>query len=266
MQAARRPNSVPVRFSVIAATVAAAVLLIVFHTWFSQVFSSVARPAASVGRWLSTHVQAPANIRSMQRERDQLRAELRQVSQQLAISQKKLEDSQTLANLDKFVNQAHLDAIVAAVIAYSPDPGVQSVVIQQGTDRGVAPGLAVITNDGILIGVVVRATTATATVRLLFDSQSKVLAKIQNEAQSRGLILGQRGLAIKLELIPRNDKVEAGQTVVTSGLDPKIPPDLLIGTVRSTTAEAGGLFQTADVSSPIEFNRLTAVAVVKARL
>jgi rod shape-determining protein MreC len=226
--------------------------------WFS-------RPLSSAGQ-LVTERFNPSSAADDAAEVKQLRAQLLAVSQRLTETQRQLEVTGSLGDLEEFLQDQPIQAIAALVIGYSPDLSIQSIVIQRGSRHGVEPGLAVITEQGIVIGIVTRADPTTSTVRLLIDTQSRLLTKVQNDAQSRGILIGERGLAVAMQFIPRNDVVTVGQTVVTSGLDPNIPPDLLIGTVQETTARAGELFQTAVVQTPIEFQRLNVVAVVRPRL
>ncbi|MBI2984535.1 MAG: rod shape-determining protein MreC [Candidatus Kerfeldbacteria bacterium] len=224
------------------------------------------RPATkavgTVRRWLVM----PADVAALRHERDALQQQLLAVSQQLAEARGRLEVAANLSQLAEFLDQANISSITASVIAYSPDPGVQSIAIQRGRRHGVTEGLAVVASDGTMVGTVARVHNQTATVRLLTDGQSRVLAKVGNQSSSRGLIRGERGLTMIMEFIPKNDRLGPGQIVATSDLDPRIPPDLLIGTVEHVQLQPGALFQSARVRSATTFNRLGLVAVVKPHL
>lgn len=231
-----------------------------------QTVSWVARPLAAVGTWFQDQFGPKQSLNDITRERDQLRDQLLAVSQRLATTQHQLEAVHALDQLETFLENQNIQADKTFVIGYSPDPGIQSIVIQLGEQDGIRVGQAVITETGVVVGVVTRVDASTSTVRLVIDSQSRILAKLQNDTQSRGIIVGERGISISMQFIPRNETVEQGTTAVTSGLDPLIPPDLLIGTIQETTTRAGELFQSAVIQSPIEFRRLSVVAVVHPRL
>lgn len=264
MQSARRTFGPSVRLVLlILAGLSVAGLLVV--SGIGRPFEWVSYPFSRVGAWLQA-IATPSNTAELVQERDALRQQLLAVSQRLSETQRQLETAQTIQQLESFFEQESLQAVMAFVIAYSPDPGIQSVVIQRGRRDGIEDGQAVITDTGVVIGTIVRTESTTATVRLATDSLSRILAKVQNESNSRGIVTGERGLSMVMNFIARNDRVESGQSVVTSGLDPKIPPDLLIGTIETTSSRAGELFQSAIIRTPVELQRLHAVAVVQSRL
>ncbi len=191
-------------------------------------------------------------------QQDQLAA----VTRQLAAARQEIQSRATADQLGQFVLRLSYPSVAAAVVGYSPDPGVQSLVINVGRDRDIRAGQAVITGDGWLIGKIAIAHETTSTVVLLTDAQSLVLASIQNDVASQGVVRGERGLAVQMDLIPKNDRVQVGQSVVTSGLEAGIPPDLLIGTVSSIIQRTGEVFQRSLINVPIRYGRVRQVAVV----
>lgn len=242
-----------------------AIVFWLFRPWLESFSAWAGSTVSRVGNWTADQLGPPENVSQLKRERDTLRAQLVSVSQELSATRLELETSQTLDILNAFLAEQSLRTITASVIAYSPDPGIESIVIQRGTDHGISDGLAVMTDRGIVVGKVIRTDSTTAVVRLLSDSQSRLLGKVQNQSQSRGLVVGQRGLSLTMEFLPHQDAIEPGQTVVTSGLEPKIPPDLLMATVERVNRKSGELFQTAQLQSPVDYLRLRVVAVVLGR-
>ncbi len=265
MRIVRPPVTLTWRLPLLIGLAAAGVGVWILRPSFEQATAWASRGLVRVGEWTANRIGPAPSVRQLTRERDALRSQLLAVSLELSETKRQLETSQTLESLQAFLEEQSFRTVTAAIIAYSPDPGVESIVIQRGTAQGVVDGLAVITDRGIVVGTVIRTQTTTAVVRLLTDSQSRLLGKVQNQAQSRGLVVGERGLSLAMQFLPHQDQIAAGQTVVTSGLDPRIPPDLLIGTVEGVNLRAGELFQTARLRSPVEFSRLRVVAVVLGR-
>ena len=152
--------------------------------------------------------------------------------------------------------------VLASVIGYSPDPGVQSVTIDRGTSDGLLVGMAVVSDAGVVVGKVVNVGASTSSVILLSDSQSSILARINSTAHSPGVVKGDQGVSLRMELIPKNDTVAVGDTVVTSGSEDRIPPDLPIGTIQDVATRPGDVFQNAKVQSPQVGIHFTVVAVI----
>lgn len=208
-------------------------------------------------RWLPGREGA-----SVKQERDDLRRQVARLAQQLKTAQKNIEAAESIKRLEAFVQDKKLKAVTAPIIAFSPDPGIQSIVIGQGRTSGLRTGQAVVANDGVMIGVVRTVHERTATVLLLQDGHAAVAGRVQNEPQSLGLVKGERGLSVVMDYLPRNDAVTAGQIVVTAGSDPMIPPDLLIGPIRSVATRPGDIFQHAVISITLPYERLTYASVI----
>ena len=99
-------------------------------------------------------------------------------------------------------------------------------------------------------------------VLLLTDNKSKVAATIQNSEKTTGLIEGQFGLSLAMTNIPQDQEVKVGDLIVTSGLEGKIPKDLLIAKVENINQVESEIFKTALLSPIISFDNLSYVLVV----
>lgn len=220
------------------------------------------RPVTAVGTAFRSW-DPSSNVSKLRIERDQLRQQLALVSTRLNEANQQLALVQVATSLQGFSSASHHQLVLAPVIATSPDPGIQSVVVAKGSDDGVRLGLVAVTNDGQVVGKVVTVRQTTSTILLLTDRQASLAARIQNAAQSLGLVNGERGLALRMEFIPKNDQVRPGQAVVTSGTEAGIPPDLLVATVGQTSVRSGELFQNATLTSTVDFPRLRLLGIVR---
>lgn len=198
----------------------------------------------------------------LEAERDRFRQQLQAVTEQLLAAERKLKTAASLDRLETFVKDRQFDAMYGQVVAYSPDPGIQTVTINRGKRDGVQTGLAAVSGEGFVVGIVRRVTHTTATILLITDPQTRLVAKIRNEAESRGLVQGEQGLSIRMNFIPKHERVDSGQLVVTSGADASIPVDLPIGTVGTINPQQGDLFQSMTVVSPVEIQNLDVVAII----
>lgn len=227
-----------------------------------SMLTAIGRPLSGVGRWLNAVGGPWTQRRSLEAEVTQYRRQVVALSRRLNESEQRLETVQSVTTMNAYLDRAKRRAVLAPVVTTNVDPGVRSLVIGKGSADGLSTGLAVMTDDGIMVGKIQKVSDHLATVLLLTDDHSVVAARIQNDRRSQGLIRGERGLALRMDVIPKNDAVLSGQTVVTSGREPSVPPDLLIGSVVSTTARPGDLFQSAVVSWPVESSRLRMVSVI----
>lgn len=175
-----------------------------------------------------------------------------------------LEEEQINASIETFLQSIQEQGTPAHVIGKTGGT-LELLLIDKGTDDGVQVGQAVITENGFLVGTIHEASIESSQVLLLTDSSQSVAAKIQNDASSPGVVRGEFGLSLLMDLIPQNDEIKKGQTIVTSALEPLLPPQLIIGTVNSVEKTEGEIFQQAKVATPVHINRVEIVSVITSR-
>ncbi|MBU1916309.1 hypothetical protein KKC47_04265, partial [Patescibacteria group bacterium] len=83
-------------------------------------------------------------------------------------------------------------------------------------------------------------------VLLLLDSASKLAVSIQGGTDTTmGLLEGDRGLSMTISLIPQDERISAGDVVITAGIEPGIKRGLIIGIIEQIHKDSQKPFQTA---------------------
>lgn len=156
-----------------------------------------------------------------------------------------------------------IPAVTARIVSTSPSSFEFSVVIDKGTDAGVAKGMPVVAGEG-LVGRVAEASKRRATILLLTDPASRVGVRFST-AGDVGVARGRgdnRPLAI--DLVDPATKLKKGEVVVTSGLQQSVfPPGIPVGHVVSARTASGALQQTVTVEPVTDFARLTFVRILQ---
>jgi len=159
--------------------------------------------------------------------------------------------------------------IGAVVIDRNPSNWYHTIVVNRGSKDGVKINNPVITNLG-LVGKVVSVTNNTSEVILILDSEGQVSGAVRQSqgSPSFGVVVGdyKRGPvgskgALKMT-VPKDDKVNPGDLVLTSGMGGIYPKDIPIGIVQEVNLESGGLLKTANITPLVQFDRLEEVFVV----
>ncbi len=176
---------------------------------------------------------------------------------------KALEEENSLLKKEmNFVEENKLKFVAAKIISGVSDPLSQSVIINRGRKDGIETGLAVIADEGILVGKVSEVQDNFSKVILLTDNKSRVAATIQNLDHTVGLVEGQYGLSFSMTNIPQNQEISNGNLVVTSGLEGKIPKNLLIAKVDSVQSVESEIFKTAILTPIVSFSNLSDISVI----
>jgi len=150
--------------------------------------------------------------------------------------------------------------IVAGIIGRQPTSFLQSFAIDQGEDSGVEVGQAVVFR-GVLVGKVTERTEKTAKVTLILSGQSIVQGMLE-ESRTMGIVKG--GLqGLYIDNIPQDLNFKSGERVITSGLGGDLPKGIIIGEVDKLITPKSEIFQTYSLTSPLDFNSLEIVFVVK---
>lgn len=162
----------------------------------------------------------------------------------------------------KFIKEHELNTVAAKIITGVSDALSKSVIINRGASSNIEEGMAVISGDGIMIGKVYDVYNDYSKVLLLTDNKSRVAATIQNLNKTTGLVEGQFGLSFSMTNIPQDQEINEGDLIVTSGLEGKIPKDLLIAQVESVNQIESEIFKTALLSPIVSLDNLSYVLVV----
>jgi len=120
----------------------------------------------------------------------------------------------------------------------------------------------VIVENGILIGKVVEVFPVSARIMLLSNGESLV-SGVSLESEAKGIVKGEYGLGLTLDMVLQKDTIKVGDTIITSGLGGDIPRGLVIGTLQNVHFSSDKLFQQATIVLPVRLDALRYVFVIQ---
>lgn len=152
--------------------------------------------------------------------------------------------------------------IIARVLSRGPTNYLSALSIDLGTEHGIAQGMPVVTERG-LVGRIQKVGPTTSTVLLITDPASGVQAMIKREnSRAVGVVNGQAGSQPIMDYIAQEADVAVGDEVETSGLGGNFPKGLTIGQVIEVRQRDFDMYQQAVVRPTVDFNRLEFVLVI----
>lgn len=164
-----------------------------------------------------------------------------------------------LRKLLDFKEEIQLPTLPAQVISEDASSWFRTVVIDKGSDDGLAEGMPVVVAEGV-VGRTIRVAPHQSTVLLVTDASSAVASLVQN-TRTRGICRGE-GTQLTLDFALRLADLEIGDRIVTSGTGGVFPKGLVIGTVSQISKGEYGLFQSVTVAPSVDFSRLEEVLVL----
>lgn len=150
--------------------------------------------------------------------------------------------------------------LAAQVIGRDVSPYLQYVLVDRGRADGLLPDMPVLAADG-LVGIVTEATASAAKVLLITDPNLVVNVRVQR-SRVEGQLRGSGPGLLRLDFVPLQAELAAGDQLVTSGIGGKFPPNLQAGTITSVRRRDYDVFQEADVQSAINFANLELVLII----
>lgn len=176
----------------------------------------------------------------------------------IALSEVRLENER-LRRLLEFVDSIKRPALPARVVAEDTSSWARTIVIDKGTAVGLREGLPVVAAEGV-VGRVIKTAYNSARVLLITDASSAVAALVQR-TRTRGVARGQ-GDTLSLEYAEREDNLQIGDLLVTSGMGGIFPKGLVLGRVEQVEQGQFGLFQNVQAVPAADFSHLEEVLVL----
>jgi len=205
-----------------------------------------------------------------------LQAEINQIKAENARLKSIEEENKKLRQYLKFSTKNEFNFVLANVISRGifadPVNGQQSLIIDKGAANGLAPGLAAVNSEGIIVGKIAEVKENTAKIYLATGSNCKLAAAIQgrqeepgNKNKTMGIVEGNLGLTINMNFVPQAEEIRVGDTAVTSGLEKSIPAGLVIGRIVEVDKTSNEVWQKATIEPLINLDELTIVSVLRPR-
>jgi rod shape-determining protein MreC len=216
----------------------------------APILQAIGQPVAAV----SGAVQSVSNAVAISRENAQLREENARLLQWQEIARRLETENSELRALTKFEPQNTVHSLAAQVIADSGGAFARNVLINAGTQEGVARGQAALSGEG-LVGRISEVGSRTARVLLLTDLNSHIPVELESNHQ-HAMLDGDNSEQPRLVYLPTTVEPTVGDRVVTVGAGGVFPPGLPVGVISSV---ANGVIR---IEPYAELSRLEVLRIV----
>lgn len=156
--------------------------------------------------------------------------------------------------------------LTAKVRVRSSATDSDSVLIDRGAVDGVQTGEAVVTGEGVLYGFVQEVWAHTARVVRLTDPSMRLGAGLLDETHTIGVVEGGYGPVVRMAFVAQNTEVAVNDVIVTSGVDARVPPGIVIGLVNVIEEDPNAPFLTLFVEPFAAFTRTRVLGIVQSEL
>lgn len=223
----------------------------------------VQRAVVGSGRALASTWNSLKDLARVEKENQKLEREIFFLRQENQLLQEKLRLALKQADLEACLKLLAETVVPARVIGFDTSNYFRSLIINKGSNDGLAKNLPVCDRAGNLIGRTAEPVGAHETRVLLITSEDSGVAVIAVKDRMPGILSGDgQGRCLVKYVMSSSPAGLEGDEVITSGFDRVFPPGLKVGRiVQISTRE--GIFKKIIVKPYFDIRELEVVAVLK---
>lgn len=222
----------------------------------------------TIAAWFNDLQNYYKDTTDLQAENAALRQQIAKDAETIREAEAAVEENKLLHKLlDLTQKRRDLSDIEAAMITeHEVTNWTSSLTLNKGTSLGIEVGDCVIDECGNLVGLINKAGTNWSTVLTLVDTDTSLGAQVfrtKDLGVAQGDFTMMRENRLRLDYIPADCRLLAGDLVVTSGLNGINPSGLVIGSVEEVQMDDSGASSYAILVPEVDFDALTEVFVIK---
>jgi rod shape-determining protein MreC len=233
-----------------------------FRYFFVWATYPIQKTFATLGGGTAQALHFLSSISDLKKENEKLVKENYVLSGKIASLESQKRENEDLRQELKLSPQEKFDLEGAFVIGQNPDNLGSWILVDKGKADGIKKGMPTIVFEGILIGKVDEVFQNSAKITLLSDANSLINA-YDAETGAKGIVKGEYGLGLFLDMVDQSEALGLGETVATSGLGGNIPKGLLIGKIQEIKNSEDKLFQRALIIPSVKYSNLETVFIIK---
>ena len=224
-------------------------------------FSLFQRGIVGTGKFFSQTAGSISELRHLKKEYDALLKDYAEYQQMKQDYEHLAQENSNLKDQLGYMKEETITKIPAKVIGGNTSNFLKSIVINQGSNKGIKKDMPVIAYvDGYqsLVGKVVDVSTYSAVVKPITDGSLYVPAVLQ-KFRYRGLV---NGLVMDFVSREASSRIGCGDLVVTSGFNGSYPENIYIGKVKSISGKEYETSLRLELEPFVDFFRLEYVFVL----
>jgi len=186
-----------------------------------------------IGSYFST-------VSGLQEENSRYKRQQVELAGTLLRQQQLEQENQRLRSLLEMKQRQPAKGVVAEIAYGTKDPFSRRVIIDKGSQQGIAAGQAVVDERGV-IGQVTRVFPLQSEVTLISDKDQAVPVQVVRNGL-RAILFGSGSGVLELRYLPTSADVQTGDVLVTSGLDGVFLAGLPVAKVARVERDNGFAF------------------------
>lgn len=233
----------------------------------NTVNAPVREAVSAAADWLERVYGYVFRYGEMEQELSDLRTRVRELEEQVRQGEESARENEQLrALLDLRARRRSFKLEDVRVTARSTSNWESILTLSKGSSAGIEAGDCVITETGVLVGIVNKVGLNWSTVSTIINIDTEI-GGIVNRTYSAGVLEGDFSLMnqgkLKLNYLPEGAQLVSGDEVLTSGRGDMFPSGLEVGRVEGVFTDPSGKTRYATVQPSVTLDGLIEVFVIK---
>jgi rod shape-determining protein MreC len=231
------------------------------RVWTVTAFTPIEKVFVSTGHFFRDGWHNYADLRGVRKQNHELQDEVTRLQMEQVRLKQDADQARRLQALLEFKERFISKTVAAQVIGTSGSEQSRVLIIDKGSHDGIKTDMAVITPDGI-VGKIKDVFPLSAQVLLINDHDSGA-GVILERSRLQGIVKGTSLGELQINDIMSDEKIEAGDHVITSGGDRIYPKGYSVGTVINSAVDRDNdPFLVIKIKPAADLRRLEEVMVV----
>ena len=233
----------------------------------NTVISPVRGGVSAAADWLEGVYGYVFRYGEMEQELTDLRARVRKLEEEVRQGEEAVRENEQLrALLDLTARHRSFVLEDVRVTARFTSNWESKLTLSKGSSAGIEAGDCVISETGVLVGIVDKVGVNWSTVSTIIDTDTEI-GGIVTRTYSAGVLEGDFSLMnqgkLKLNYLPEGAQLVSGDEVLTSGRGDMFPSGLPVGHVEGVFTDPSGQTRYAVVIPSVKLDSLIEVFVIK---
>ena len=232
-------------------------------SWVTDTTAPIRGGVVGVARQVGQYWSWIGDVQRLSQQQDKLAAERNKLLAELAKLQATERENQALReqlSLGKKVEQSLILAKSAGIIERGNE---KYLLITSGSVDGIKVGQIALANQ-VLVGKVKEVGEHSSVIEMPQTSNSIIPVIIRlDDGVTKGVVKASFNLTARIDQVLPDEKLQKGDTIVTSGEGGTYPPDIVVGKVGEVERSDQQVFQSASISIPWEIAELETLFIIK---
>jgi rod shape-determining protein MreC len=231
------------------------------RVWTVTAFTPVEKMLVSTGHFFRNGWHNYADLRDARKQNKALQDEVARLQMEQVRLRQDADQARRLQAVLEFKQRYISRTVAAQIIGTSGTEQSRVIIIDKGSHDGIKADMPVVTPDGI-VGKVKDVFPLSSQVLLINDHDSGA-GVILESSRLQGIVKGTSTGELQITDIMADEKIEAGDHVITSGGDRIFPKGFSVGSVISATPDHDNdPFMVIKIKPAADLRRLEEVLVV----